>query len=59
MRIVQPFWTAGRFKASNEVELTKCYPGPKSGWGSAMTDEAERLVILFARIITKLYSILT
>ena len=38
MRIVQTFWTGGRFKASNEGGLTKCQSGLESGEASALAD---------------------
>ena len=38
MRIVQTFWTAGRFKTSNEGGLTKCQSGLESGEASALAD---------------------
>ena len=38
MRIVQTFWTGGRFKTSNEGGLTKCQSGLESGEASALAD---------------------
>ena len=38
MRIVQTFWTAGRFKASNEGGLTKCQSVSLFGEDSALSD---------------------